>query len=267
MLIDTHCHLDAAEFDADRDAVAARARACGVTRVVIPAVARANFDTVRALAAREVGCAFASGIHPMYTPQASEHDLAALDAELERGGQVAVGEIGLDYFVPGLDGPKQERFFAEQLKLARAHGLPVLLHVRRAQDAILRQLRRIRVAGGIAHAFNGSRQQAEEFIRLGFALGFGGAMTYPRALRIRELAATLPWDAIVLETDAPDIAPEFARGERNEPAHLVRIAGVLAELRAVSLQEVAERTTQSALRVLPALGSLAHGGDPLALAD
>ncbi|MBX3666799.1 MAG: TatD family hydrolase [Rhodocyclaceae bacterium] len=255
MLIDTHCHLDAAEFDSDRAAVAARARAAGVAQIVIPAVARGNFEVVRELAEREPGCVFASGIHPMYTPQAQEQDLTALDAELARGGQIAVGEIGLDYFVDGLDGPRQAWFFAEQLKLARAHGLPVLLHARRAQDAILKQLRRIRVAGGIAHAFNGSRQQADEFVRLGFALGFGGAMTYPRALRIRELAASLPWEAIVLETDAPDIAPEFAHGQRNEPAHLARIAQVLADLRGVSVDEVAERTARTARRVLPRLPS------------
>lgn len=253
MLIDTHCHLDAAEFDGDRDAVAAAAAAAGVGVIVVPAVEQANFAAVAALDSRYPGCRHALGIHPMYVGRARDEDLQALRESLARGGAVAVGEIGLDFFVEGYDRPRQEWFFTEQLKLAREFDLPVLLHIRRAQDVILKHLRRHGVPGGIAHAFNGSRQQAEEFIKLGFRLGFGGTMTYPRARRIRELAAGLPLEAIVLETDAPDIPPEFNPRGRNEPAFLPRIAAVLAQLRGMTLEAVAAATSANARQVLPRL--------------
>jgi TatD DNase family protein len=169
---------------------------------------------------------------------------------------VAVGEIGLDYFVPGLDAARQELFYREQLALARHHALPVVLHVRRSADRLLKELRR-GSTGGIAHAFNGSRQQAEEFIRLDFRLGFGGAMTHPRAARLRELAATLPLASIALETDAPDIPPEWLARDgkrgRNEPAELARIATVLAELRGMAVADVMAATSANALGVLPRL--------------
>ena len=258
MLIDTHCHLDAAEFDADRDAVVAEARQAGVGTVVVPAVGRASFGAVAAICRDYPGCAPAYGIHPMYVEQAREEDLAALREMLaaQRESAVAVGEIGLDYFVPGRDEKRQEFFLVEQLKLARELDLPVILHVRRAVDAVLKQLRRHAVRGGIAHAFNGSPQQADEFIKLGFKLGFGGAMTYPRALRIRELAAGLPLDAIVLETDAPDIPPEWLAKQRNQPGELPRIAAELALLRGLPVAEVARRTTGNAIAVLPGLEAL-----------
>lgn len=251
--VDTHCHLDAAEFAPDRDAVAAAAHAAGVTRIVVPAVERGNFGVVEQLDGRYPGCHHALGIHPMYVDRAAEDDIAVLDAMLARGGAVAVGEIGLDFFVVGHDATRQEWFFVEQLKLARKYELPVLLHIRRAQDAVLKNLRRTAVPGGIAHAFNGSRQQADAFIQLGFKLGFGGAATYPRALRIREHVASLPIEAIVLETDGPDIPPEFAPRGRNEPANLPRIAAALAELRGMALDELALCTTANALAVMPRL--------------
>lgn len=253
MLIDTHCHLDAAEFDADRDEVADRATAAGVGIIVVPAVEVGNFADVERTCARYAACLPAWGIHPMYVDRARDEDLGALRAQLRDKSAVAVGEIGLDHFVPGLDRQRQERFFVEQLKIARDFDLPVLLHIRRAQDAVLKQLRRIGVRGGIAHAFNGSRQQAEEFIKLGFKLGFGGAMTYARATRLRELAAGLPLEAIVLETDAPDMAPAFAESRRNTPEYLPRIAGELALLRAIAPSEVEQATGANAARVIPAL--------------
>jgi TatD DNase family protein len=257
MLIDTHCHLDAAEFDADRDEVAAGARQAGVGMIVVPAVERASFGAVAAVCRDYPGCAPAFGIHPMYVEEAREEDLAALREMLaaQRESAVAVGEIGLDHFVPGRDETRQEFFFVEQLKLARELDLPVILHVRRAVDAVLKQLRRYQVCGGIAHAFNGSAQQADEFIKLGFKLGFGGAMTYPRALRIREMAAALPLEAIVLETDAPDIPPEWLAKRRNQPGELPRIAAELARLRGLPLTEVARITTANAIAVLPGLKS------------
>ncbi|MFC5301725.1 TatD family hydrolase [Azospira restricta] len=256
MWIDTHCHLDAAEFAADRDAVAAAAQAAGVATIVVPAVAVANFAAVRDCCRRYPGCVPAYGIHPMYTPQARDEDLPVLRGWLERERPVAVGEIGLDFFVPGLDPQRQLHFFVEQLKLARDFDLPVLLHVRRAVDPILRELRRYRLRGGIAHAFNGSRQQAEVFIDLGFKLGFGGAMTWSRATRLRALAAELPREAIVLETDAPDIPPQFAVPDpasgraRNEPALLPRIAETLAAAWSLPLPEVAGITSRNAISIL-----------------
>ncbi len=253
MLIDTHCHLDAAEFDPDRANVAAAAALGGVGRIVVPAVERANFGAVASVCRDYPGCAAAYGIHPMYVERAREEDLDALRETVRRERPVAVGEIGLDQFVEPRDDARQDFYFSAQLQIARDSDLPVLLHVRRAIDPVLKALRRWRVAGGIAHAFNGSRQQADEFIKLGFKLGFGGAMTFPRASRIRELAASLPLDAIVLETDAPDIPPEWLSGARNAPDQLPRIARALADLRGVAVEAIAEATTSNATMVLPGL--------------
>lgn len=269
MLIDTHCHLDATEFAADRAAVAQAAQAAGVTRIVVPAIEAANFAAVRECCARYPGCAPAYGIHPLYVERAAEADLATLRDWLQHEADgpwppLAVGEIGLDFFVPGADRARQEFFFVEQLKIARDFDLPVLLHVRRAQDAILKQLRRVfgkagdGGCGGIAHAFNGSRQQADAFIALGFKLGFGGTLTFPRALRIRELATTLPLDAIVLETDAPDMPPAFLGGARNAPQHLPRIAAELAGLRGLAVEQVAQATSNNARTILPRLSGTAR---------
>lgn len=253
MLIDTHCHLDAAEFDADREAVHAAARAAGVETIVVPAVEVSAFARTRETVSRYPGCVAAYGIHPLYVMQAADDDLAALRQWLLAERPVAVGEIGLDLYVADIDPARQVHFFVEQLRLARDFDLPVLLHVRRAVDVVLKQLRRFKVRGGIAHAFNGSRQQADEFIKLGFALGFGGAMTYAGSTRIRELARHLPLEAIVLETDAPDIPPAWLNGSRNTPAELPRIAAVLAELRELPVAELVQRTAANARAVLPGI--------------
>lgn len=253
MLIDTHCHLDAAEFDADRDAVQAAALAAGVERIVVPAVAVESFPKLKSTVERYPGCVAAYGIHPLYVMPAKETDLGILRDWLLREKPVAVGEIGLDYYVGDSDSGRQEFFYVEQLKLAREFNLPVLLHVRRAVDDILKHLRRIGVPGGIAHAFNGSRQQAEAFIRLGFKLGFGGAMTYSGSTRIRQLAATLPLDSIVLETDAPDIPPAWLDRGRNAPAELLPMARTLAELRGLTLAEVTAATSANARQLFPGL--------------
>lgn len=257
MLIDSHCHLDADEFADDRDAVHAAALAGGVARILVPAVAVGNFPAVRDCAVRYSGCVAAYGIHPLYLSSARESDLAVLRQWLAAERPVAVGEIGLDHDVADADPQRQEFFFVEQLKLAREFGLPVVLHVRRAIDAVLKQLRRIRVPGGIAHAFNGSRQQADEFIKLGFVLGFGGAMTFSGSTRIRHLAATLPDSAIVLETDAPDIPPAWLGGVRNRPGELPRIAAVLAGLRSAPVAAVVAMTAENVRRVVPGIGSTA----------
>lgn len=263
MWIDTHCHLDADAFDADRGAVLERARAAGVSMIVIPAVEAAGFARVAQLA-HEHRFAYALGIHPLYTPQAGEGDVerlrAALAAAHDDPRLVAVGEIGLDYFVAGLDRARQEWFYAQQLKLARQFGLPVILHVRRSADGLLKYLNRHERIGGIAHAFNGSEDQALRLTGCGMKLGFGGAMTYDGSLRIRQRAATLPDDAWVLETDAPDIPPQWRRKEgaslRNEPADLPAMAQVMAQLRGLSEIDVARINRRNACAALPKLAAL-----------
>lgn len=271
--IDTHCHLDAPEFAADIDSVRERARRKNVSLCVIPAVEAPAFDAARSLAHRFCD-AYALGVHPLFVDRAADDALKQLGTWLDRYAQgfecdsrlVAVGEIGLDYFVtPRPD--RQEAFYREQLKLARDHQLPVILHVRRSVDAILKGLREIPVQGGIAHAFNGSLQQARILIDMGFKLGFGGAVTYERATRLRYLAAALPLDSLVLETDSPDIPPhwlyttaeERAAGApqgRNEPGELPRIASVVAGLRGISEEALRAATTRNALEVLPGLKGL-----------
>ena len=272
MWIDSHCHLDAPEFDTDRDAVAAAARAAGVALMVLPAVHAANFEAVRALAHRH-GAAYALGIHPLCVGAAVETDLDLLREALARHRDdprlVAVGEIGLDHFVPGLDRERQQAFYLAQLRIARDAGLPVILHVRRSADSLLAGLRRVEVAGGIAHAFNGSTEQALRLAALGFKLGFGGAMTHERALRIRALAASLPETVPVLETDAPDIPPQWlyrtaaerAAGAvmRNVPQELPRIGAVLAALRGCTPAQVAARTAANVLDALPRCAALLPG--------
>jgi TatD DNase family protein len=265
---DTHCHLDAAEFDSDRDAVLSRAAAAGVAQLLLPAVEVANFDRVRELAHAH-GFVYALGIHPLFVRTADDADLQRLEQALSRHRDdsrlVAVGEIGLDHFIAGHDRSRQQHFYLAQLRLARDAGLPVVLHVRRSADALLAGLRRVPVRGGIAHAFNGSQVQADLFVERGFKLGFGGALTFDRALQIRRLAAALPDTALVLETDAPDIPPQWlyrtreqrAAGEvaRNEPAELPRIAATLAQLRGWSVAETAARTSANALAALPGLAA------------
>ncbi|WP_313076070.1 TatD family hydrolase [Melaminivora sp.] len=274
--IDTHCHLDefihhggAAHADAER----VRAARAGVAHCVLPAVERANFDAVRTLAHRH-GDSYALGIHPLFTRHAGEADLQALADELQRRADdprlVAMGEIGLDYFDKTLDDERQQHLWREQLRLARRHDLPVIVHSRRSVDQVLKGLRELPVRGGIAHAFNGSEQQARMLIELGFKLGFGGAATFERAHQIRRLAAQLPLQALVLETDAPDIPPHWlyvtaAEREagkppaRNSPAELPRIGAVIAELRGMQAHELARACRDNACAALPRLGALLAG--------
>ena len=269
MWIDSHCHLDAAEFDADRAAVLAEARAAGVGMIVLPAVEVANFPVVRELAHAQ-GLAYALGIHPLFVDRARDDDVdrlrEALREHRDDARLVAVGEIGLDHFVPGIDRARQARFYEAQLRPARDAGLPGILPVRREADGLLEGLRRREVRGGIAHAFNGSDVQARALVDRGFALGFGGAMTFDAARRIRAHARELPATAPVLETDAPDIPPQWlyktaaqrAAGARarNTPAQLPRIAETLAALRGWTLAETAERTRANVVAVLPRLAPL-----------
>jgi TatD DNase family protein len=281
MWIDTHSHLDAPEFKRNGllpVVLIARSAIENVAISVIPAVEKSNFSTVRELAQAQRQ-AYGLGIHPLYVPQSHEDDLKYLDAQLTQHRDdprlVAVGEIGLDFFVPELCTPemreKQTLFYRAQLKLAKQHGLPVILHVRRSADSLLKALRDVfsngGSHGGIAHAFNGSEQQAMQFVDMGFCLGFGGTVTYERSQQIRALAKSLPPEAIVMETDAPDIPPQWiyataqerAAGKPqgiNSPLELPRIGAVLAELRGLSPKEWAAQTTANALRVLPKLKAL-----------
>ena len=267
--VDSHCHLDAGEFVHDSPQMRERARIQGVDLCLIPAVDKHNFDLVRETA-HHFNDLYALGIHPLYTQDAQEDDLVLLHKylkELSSGSAhdvrlVAVGEIGLDGFEKSLDWGKQVHFFEQQLKLALHFDLPVVLHVRQAVDFVLKALRKYKVRGGIAHAFNGSLQQAQHFIDMGFKLGFGGAVTYPRALHLRRLVQQVPAESIVLETDSPDIVPNWlyvnvqnrAQGQaqgRNEPAELPKIANEIAELRGVSLVELSQKST---LNFLEALG-------------
>jgi TatD DNase family protein len=263
MWIDTHCHLTATEFDADREAVVARATTAGVHMAVLPAVEAAGFAAVAACAHRH-GYAYALGIHPLAVPAAHAVHLdqlrAAAQAALADPRFVAIGEIGLDFLAGAPDAGQQEWYYAEQLKIAAELGLPVILHVRRSADRLLYHLRRSTVRGGIAHAFNGSEVQAQGFLDLGLRLGFGGSATYDGSLRIRRFAAHLPDDALVLETDSPDIPPQWLRDSgsvmRNEPAQLPRIAAVVAQLRKVPVEDLARQTTRNAHAALPRLAVL-----------
>jgi TatD DNase family protein len=283
--IDSHCHLDAPEFSVDRAAVLKRAQDAGVNLCVMPAVQAKDFVALQAMA-KSFHQPYALGIHPLYVPQAQADDLVQLENLIQQAlssnldGQatdprlVALGEIGLDFYVPALCEPdmreKQLFFYHAQLKLAHKYKLPVILHVRRSQDAILKALRRRKIPGGIAHAFNGSFQQAEQFIELGFKLGFGGAATYQRALQIRRLLADLPIDSIVTETDSPDIPPAWLKGEGiafNEPAFMARIAKELAAIRGMSDSEFAATVWRNAMQVLPRWAALCAGNPNFNLAS
>ena len=249
-IIDTHCHLDVADFDADRQAVLARARAGGVAGIVVPGVLARDWERLWQLCATEPDLYPALGLHPVYLDQHREADLQILEALLDSHRPVAVGEIGLDYFVADPDRARQQALFEAQLELARAARLPVILHVRKAHDRVLSTLKRIRVCGGTSHAFNGSLQQAAQYIDLGFKLGFGGMLTYPRSSKLRALARELPVESIVLETDAPDMAVARHHGERNSPEYLPDCLAALAEVRAEEPAAMARHTTANAREVL-----------------
>jgi TatD DNase family protein len=265
--IDTHCHLDAPEFAANFPAVIDDALQNNVQAILLPAVRAADCQQVRAMAnqygSQLPGLVYTLGIHPLYTNQAQKSDVQVIEQQLSQSLPdprfVGIGEIGLDYFVEDLDLRCQDYFFNAQLDLAEQFQLPVILHVRRSQDAILKALRRRKIPGGIAHAFNGSMQQAEQFIGLGFKLGFGGAATYERALQIRRLLKELPLDSIVTETDAPDIPPAWLRAEGiafNEPAFLPRIAQELATIRGIDTAVFADAVWRNAMQVLPRWSAL-----------
>jgi len=248
-LIDSHCHIDVEEFDADREQVIARARELGVTRMLVPAVAAAGWDHLARVCAEHEGLYPALGLHPVYHAIHRDEDLERLDERVARERPVAIGEIGLDFFIQEPDQARQIRFFEAQLRIAQRHDLPVVLHVRKAYDQVLQCLKKVPVRGGTSHAFNGSLQQAQQYMAMGFKLGFGGMLTYERSNRIRRLAQQLPLEAIVLETDAPDMAVASHHGGRNSPEYLPECLAALADLRQMPAEELAAITTGNALEV------------------
>jgi TatD DNase family protein len=256
MLIDTHCHLDAPIFAGKQNEVLTAARAAGVQAFIVPSIERNNFLSVLTLCQHHSNCFPALGIHPLFVNDASLDDLSALKNYIQLNQIVAIGEIGLDYYESTANSDRQRLFLTAQLKLAQEFNLPVLLHCRRAYDDLIKLLQMYPQHKGIVHAFNGSRQQAERLIGKGYKLGFGGAITYLRAKKIRQLAIDLPLNALVLETDAPDMSPSFlSKDEVNQPKYIVSIAQTLADLRGVTFAEIACATTENAMNIIsrPAL--------------
>lgn len=249
-LIDSHCHLDFAAFDADREEVLRNTAAGGVAAVVVPGVIRRTWDRLVALCAGHDNLYYALGLHPLFLASHAADDPEALWRWTAALSPVAVGEIGLDFYARDADREAQLALFERQLEIARARSLPVILHVRKAHDEVLGLLRVHGVRGGIAHAFNGSRQQADKYIELGFKLGFGGMLTFERSRRLRELARALPLDAMVLETDAPDMTVSQHRGERNSPAYIPYVLEAMAALRPEAPEEIAAATTRNTAVVL-----------------
>lgn len=249
-LFDSHCHLDAAEFDPDRTAVLARARAVGVGAQLLPAVDRASWPKIAELVARESGLHAAYGLHPMFLARHDDADLAALPAFIAAHPTVAIGECGLDFFVADLDRERQRRILRYQLELAARLDLPVILHGRRALDDLLAEVRNAGTLRGVVHSFSGSAEQARQWCRAGFLLGFGGPVSYPRAHRLRAVVANLPLAHLVLETDAPDQPLCGYQGQRNEPARLPEVLAVVATLRNQDPLTLAAATNDNLRRLL-----------------
>ena len=245
-LVDSHCHIDVEAFAPDRAAVLARARAAGVTRLVVPAIDAAGWPHLAKTCRRHAGLYPAFGLHPMYLDRHRPGDEEAIGEWIERAGGVAVGECGLDYWIPDPDRDAQRRLFEAQLRIARDLRLPVVIHARRALDEVLMLWRRIRPPAGVLHAFSGSNQQARRALDLDLRLGLGGPLTYPRATRLRRQATELPLDALLLETDAPDQPLHGRQGERNEPACVRGVCETLAELRDAPPEAIAAATSANA---------------------
>lgn len=256
MLVDSHCHLDAGEFDPDREAVIRRARAAGVARQVVPATHAAAWPKLREVCAAATGLHPAYGLHPMFLERHRPDDLRDLREWIERERPAAVGECGLDYYVEDLDRDAQQHYFEDQLRLARDFDLPVIVHARRAVDAVVAAIRGIGGLRGVVHSFSGSEQQARQLWKLEFMIGLGGPLTYERAKRLRRIVARMPLEHLLLETDAPDQPDAEIRGRRNEPARLRRVLDTVAALRDEAPDAIAAATTANAERLfgLPSAG-------------
>lgn len=248
-LVDSHCHLDAPEFDADRDAVIARARAAGVTDQVIPAIRAGDWPALAALCAREPGLHAAYGMHPLYLADHRETHLASLHERLSLGSAVAVGECGLDYFVEDLPADAQRLYFRGQLSLAREFELPVIVHARRSVEEVIHTLRDYPGLRGVVHSYSGSEEQAHQLWKMGFLLGIGGPVSYSRAHRLRRIVAAMPLEFLLLESDAPDQPLAVQRGQRNEPASIASVLDEIAGLRPEPRERIAAVTTANARRL------------------
>lgn len=248
-LIDSHCHLDADEFDHDRAQVIARAQAAGVRTQVVPAVTAASWPKLRETCQLADGLYPAYGLHPMFLDQHRPEHLDQLREWIAREQPCAVGECGLDFFVEGLDAEQQQFYFDGQLRIAREFDLPVIVHARRAVDAVIAAIKQVGGLRGVIHSFPGSPEQATQLHKLGFLVGLGGPLTYERAQRLQRLVAQLPLEQLLLETDAPDQPDASIRGERNEPARLTVIAETVARLRGESVEAIAGQTAANARRL------------------
>nr|WP_194718591.1 TatD family hydrolase [Pseudomonas typographi] len=253
-MVDTHTHLDFPVFEADRGALLDQAQARGVERVVVLAVHRANWQRVWDLAEQDPRLYAALGLHPVYLAEHRPQHIDELRHRLERLAGAhklcALGEFGLDYYVPGLARDAQQYWFEAQLALAAEFELPVLLHVRHCHAPVIAALKRYKLARrGIIHAFSGSYEEAREYIKLGYCLGVGGAPTWPQAHRLHKVLPRLPLEHVVLETDAPDMAPAMHPGVRNSPLHLPDICQALAQCMGLEPQALAQASTANAYRV------------------
>lgn len=249
-ITDTHCHLDVTDFDSDRHLILKNCRLLGVSKIIVPAIESKTWPKVLELCHAEQGLYPALGLHPVFIKQHTSEDIPKLEKLLEKSPPIAIGEIGLDFYIKELDQQRQLELFETQLVIAKNNNLPVVLHVRKAHDQVLQLLKKIKVKGGFCHAFNGSMQQAEKYIELGFKLGFGGTLTYENSTKIHKLAKELPLDAIVLETDAPDMVVESHRGERNSPEYIAEVLTALAKIRNESIEFIAMQTTKNANEVM-----------------
>lgn len=245
-IVDSHCHLDATAFDIDRSDVLVRCVESGVTRIVIPGIQAKSWRKQREICSGNPSLFAAFGMHPLFLESHNESSMQQLEDYISRYNPIAVGEIGLDYYLTDLDRLAQQQLFEDQLAIAADYKLPVILHARKSHDQILSTLKRYPVKGGICHAFNGSLQQASKYIDMGFKLGFGGMLTYEGSHKLRKLAVELPIGAIVLETDAPDMSGKLHKGERNSPEYLPEILQVLSGLRNQNIEDIATHTTKNA---------------------
>jgi TatD DNase family protein len=248
-LVDSHAHLDDSSFDDDRRAMFERSDGAGVRRWIVPATDRGNWEKIELLSGSRDGVFPAYGLHPLFLDQHRDAHLDELPGWLDGHGAVAVGEIGLDFYVEGLDPARQREIFVRQLHIARGHDLPVIVHARRAFEETIHTLRRIGGLRGVVHSFSGSEEQARQLFDLGIHIGIGGPVTYDRANRIRRLVATMPLEWLLLETDAPDQPCSQHRGERNEPAYMLDVLRTIAALRGESEADVARATTANAARL------------------
>lgn len=248
-LVDSHVHLDDAAFAVDRDAVMERARRAGISTMIIPAVDAVSWPRISALCANHAQLHPAYGLHPMFLSHHAPEHVEALSSWLQDNPAVAVGEIGLDFHADGLDRELQRSYFTQQLHIARERDLPVIAHARGALEEVSLTLRRTGGLRGVVHSFAGSEKQAEHLWEIGFHLGIGGPVTYPRAQRLRRIVARMPIEYLLLESDAPDQPDAAHRGERNEPARVTEVLRCVAALRGEPEADIAAATTANARRL------------------